>query len=251
MDASTIRKLLEAVRKKKLPVEDALARLRALPPFEELDGFATVDHHRALRKGHPEIVYGPGKTPAQAAAIAKEIVGRSKRVLVTRVDAAQARAIRKALPKSVHHKTARAVTLLPGRKAGKPGIVIVSAGTADQTVADEARVTCRFLGQEAEHLADVGVAGIHRLLRKIETLQRARVVIAVAGMEGALASVVGGLVAAPVIAVPTSIGYGAGAGGIAALLAMLNSCASNVCVVNIDNGVGAAVVASRINDLDT
>jgi NCAIR mutase (PurE)-related protein len=246
MDARAVRTLLEQVRKGEITPAAAERRLRASPPFAELD-FATIDHHREHRTGRPEIVYGPGKTPAQTARIAKEIAGRSGRVLVTRVDAAQARAVKRAVPRAVHDRTARTMVLLPRGREKREGIVIVSAGTADQTVAEEARVTCRYLGHEPTLLTDVGVAGIHRLLRKVEVLQGARVVIAVAGMEGALASVVGGLVEAPVVAVPTSIGYGAGAGGIAPLLAMLNSCASNVCCVNIDNGVGAAVVATAVN----
>jgi NCAIR mutase (PurE)-related protein len=205
-----------------------------------------VDHHRALRTGHPEIIYGPGKTPEQVAELATAIVGRSGRVLATRVDAAQAAAVGAAVPGVVHDAVARCVSLVPdGERA--TGIAIVSAGTADQAVAGEARATCRYLGQEPAWIVDVGVAGVHRLLRRAEELHAARVVIAVAGMEGALASVVGGLVGVPVVAVPTSVGYGAGAGGLAPLLAMLNSCASNVAVVNIDNGVSAAVVASLIN----
>jgi len=246
MQADDLRTLLERVRRGKLSVEDAERALRATPLLADL-GYATLDHHRELRQGHPEIVYGPGKTPAQVARIGKEIAARAGRLLVTRVDAAQARALRRALPRARHDAVARTVALLPPRARRRKGIVIVSAGTADQAVAREALVTCRFLGQEPSHLADVGVAGIHRLLRHVEALRAARAVIAVAGMEGALASVVGGLVGVPVVAVPTSTGYGAGAGGLAALLAMLNACASNVCCVNIDNGVGAAVVASLIN----
>lgn len=246
MRSEDVRALLEKVRAGKLSVDGAFKRFRASPPLAELD-FAVVDHHRDLRQGHPEIVYAPGKTPAQVAAIGKEIAKRAGRLLVTRVDAAQARAVKRAVPKSVHDKAARVVHLLPRRRERRSGILIVSAGTADQAVAGEARLTCRYLGQEPEMLVDVGVAGIHRLLRRTEMLQEARVVIAVAGMEGALASVVGGLTGAPVVAVPTSVGYGAGSGGLTPLLAMLNSCAANVCVVNIDNGMGAAVVASLIN----
>ena len=247
MDADQIRTLLEAVRSGDLAIPEALQRMRAEPPFAELEGFATVDHHRHLRQGHPEIVFGPGKTPEQAAALAVEIAGRSGRALVTRVDAAQAQAILAALPGAEHDPIARTVVKAPGAGERRTGIVIVSAGTADQVVAREALATAHFLGQEPAMLTDVGVAGIHRLLRRQEELQRARVVVAVAGMEGALASVVGGLVGVPVIGVPTSVGYGAGSGGLAALLSMLNSCASNVTVVNIDNGVGAAVVAGLIN----
>jgi len=239
-----MRSLLERVRSGRMTIDAAARTLRAAP-FGDLE-YATVDHHRELRQGHPEIVYAPGKTPAQVAKIAKEIAARARRLLVTRIDPAQARAVRRAVPRAVHHARARAVALLPRRKR-RPGIVIVSAGTSDQPVAEEAALACRYLDQSPELIQDVGVAGVHRLLRHAERLQAARVVIAVAGMEGALASVVGGLVAAPVVAVPTSVGYGAGAGGIAPLLAMLNSCAANVCCVNIDDGVGAAVVASLVN----
>jgi NCAIR mutase (PurE)-related protein len=247
MDAQEVRSLLDAVKCGELAVDDALNRLQAQPAFEELEGFATVDHHRHLRQGHPEIVYGPGKTPEQAARLAVEIAGRSGRALVTRVDETQAEAIQAALPGANHDPIARTVVKLDESIERRPGVAIVSAGTADQVVAREALATSRFLGQEPAMLTDVGVAGIHRLLRRQEELQAAHVVIAVAGMEGALASVVGGLVGVPVIGVPTSVGYGAGHGGLAALLAMLNSCASNVTVVNIDNGVGAAVVASLVN----
>ncbi len=208
--------------------------------------FATLDHDREARQGHPEIVYGPGKSPAQAAKIAREIFRRSRRVLVTRVTLPQARAIRKAVPGAKHDAIARTVCAIPRGARGREGILIVSAGTSDQATAREALETCRFLGERPDLMTDVGVAGIHRLLARVDRLRKARVVIAVAGMEGALASVVGGLVRAPVIGLPTSVGYGTGAGGLAALLAMLNSCAANVCCVNIDDGVGAAIVASAI-----
>ncbi len=240
-----LRRLLEGVRAGEVPLEEAERLLKAAP-FSDL-GFAKVDHHRAMRQGHPEIVYAPGKTPEQAAAIAREIHGRAGRVLVTRATPEHAAAVVGAVPLAVFHETARAVAAWPDGHPRRAGIAIVTAGTADQAAAEEARVTCRFLGHEPEMIVDAGVAGIHRLLARTETLQRARVVIAVAGMEGALASVVGGLVGAPVVALPTSIGYGTGSGGYAALLSMLNSCASNVACVNIDNGVGAAVVACLIN----
>ncbi|MHC4958321.1 MAG: nickel pincer cofactor biosynthesis protein LarB [Planctomycetota bacterium] len=245
MNADDIRKLLDQVARGERSPDDALASLKAQPPFLDLD-YATLDHHRELRTGHPEIIYGPGKTPEQVAELAAAIVERSGRMLATRVDAAQAAAVAATVPGAVHDAGARCVSMVPDGER-KPGIAIVSAGTADQAVAGEARVTCRFLGQEPAWIADVGVAGVHRLLRRAGELHEARAVIAVAGMEGALASVVGGLVGVPVVAVPTSVGYGAGAGGLAPLLAMLNSCASNVAVVNIDNGVSAAVVASLIN----
>ncbi|MHC4549009.1 MAG: nickel pincer cofactor biosynthesis protein LarB [Planctomycetota bacterium] len=246
MDAREVRRLLERVRAGELTVEEAEHRLRASPAFTDL-AFATVDHHRTLRQGHPEIVFAPGKTPSQAAEIARVIHARAGRVLVTRVEEAHVAALRDALPDAEHHATARAVSVMPAGRKLRPGIAIVTAGTADQPAAEEARVTCCYLGHEPAVVRDVGVAGVHRLLRHADALQRARVVIAVAGMEGALASVVGGLVGVPVIALPTSVGYGTGAGGLAALLSMLNSCASNVSCVNIDNGVGAAVVAGLIN----
>ena len=242
-----LRDLLASVASGSLTPDAAAERLRAMPPSAQL-GFATIDHHREWRCGHPEIVYGPGKTPQQAAAIAVEIAGRAGRVFVSRVDVEQATAITAALPDAVHDEVARAVILQPKGDLHE-GIVVVSAGTADQRAAREAELCCRYLGHRADVIRDVGVAGIHRLLAVQERLRAARVVIVAAGMEGALASVVGGLVAAPVIAVPTPVGYGAGAGGIAPLLSMLNSCAANVAVVNIDNGVGAAVVAAAINRL--
>jgi len=244
IDGGALRALLARVRSGRLPVERAAAILgrRAI---EEL-GFARIDHDREWRQGHPEVVYAPGKTPARAAALAKRIAARAGRLLVTRVDDAQARAIRRAVPRARFFREARAVALLP-RGRGRPGIAIVTAGTSDLPVAEEARVTCRMMGHEPELIADVGVAGLHRLLAHAGALRAARVIVVAAGMEGALPSVVGGLVAAPVVAVPTSVGYGAGAGGIAPLLAMLNSCAANVCCVNIDDGFGAGVVASLIN----
>jgi len=245
MDTAEVRRLLERVRAGELSVAEAERSLKASPAYADLE-FATVDHHRVLRQGHPEIVFAPGKQPDQAAQIALEIHGRAGRVLVTRVEPAHVRALCEALPDAVHHETARAVAVLPDRER-QSGVAIVSAGTADQQTAEEARVTCRYVGQEPEMITDVGVAGVHRLLRHSDALQRAKVIIAVAGMEGALASVVGGLVGVPVIAVPTSVGYGTGAGGLAAVLSMLNSCAANVTCVNIDNGVGAAVVAGLIS----
>ncbi|MCZ6573540.1 MAG: nickel pincer cofactor biosynthesis protein LarB [Planctomycetota bacterium] len=248
MDAEAIRDLLKHVREGRLSVAQAERKLRASPAFVDL-GFATVDHHRELRQGHAEVIYAAGKTPRQVVAIARQIVKRTGSVLVTRADPVHVRALRRAYARAVHHKDARAVTVQPARKKRslRPGIALVAAGTADLPVAEEARVTCRFLGHEPEAVYDVGVAGLHRLLARTDALQRARVVIAVAGMEGALASVVGGLVGAPVVGLPTSVGYGTGSGGLAALLSMLNSCAANVCCVNIDDGFGAAVVACLIN----
>ena len=246
MDAAALCRLLEEVQAGSLPVADALARLRAAPAGQDL-GFAMLDHHRELRQGFPEVIYAPGKTVAQMVRLAEEIYARSRRVLVTRVEAAQADALQEVLPGAVHHERARAVSAQADAPEPRGGIAIVSAGTADQPVTEEARVTCAFMGQEAEMHADVGVAGLHRLMGRAESLQRARAIICVAGMEGALPSVVGGLVGVPVVAVPTSVGYGASFGGLAPLLAMLNSCAPNVCCVNIDDGFGAAVVASLIN----
>ncbi len=247
MNGADVRALLERLARGEATVEQAEAQLRASPPYTDL-GFATVDHHRSLRQGHPEIVYGPGKTPEQIAAIASEIEARAGRVLCTRIDQQQADAVRAAVSGADHDLIGQTVAQLPAPEFAE-GLAIVSAGTADQRVAREAATTCRYLGHEPDEIHDVGVAGIHRLLRYQERLQRARVLIVVAGMEGALASVVAGLVGAPVIALPTSIGYGTGMGGIAALLSMLNSCAANVTCVNIDNGVGAAVSACLINAL--
>jgi NCAIR mutase (PurE)-related protein len=246
MNATELERLLEAVRAGAVPVADAARRLCAVPASADL-GFATIDHHRELRQGHPEIVYAPGKTPAQVAAIAAGIAGRSGRVLVTRADAAQAAAVVSALPDAEYREVSGTIARLPPGRALRDGVAIVSAGTADQAAAEETDVVCRYLGERAMVFRDVGVAGLHRLMAHAAELRRARVVIAVAGMEGALASVVGGLVGVPVVALPTSVGYGTGAGGVAALLSMLNSCAANVCTVNIDDGVGAAVVAHLIN----
>ena len=218
-------------------------------PFEDL-GFARVDHHRAIRQGFPEVILGLGKTPAQIAAIAAEIVGRGSTLLVTRANQAAFDAVRVVVPKAIYYAEPGIIALkqkdiVPGKGA----ILIVAAGTSDLPVAEEAAYTAELMGNAIDRLYDVGVAGIHRLLGERGHLDRARVIIVVAGMEGALPSVVAGLVAVPVIAVPTSVGYGASFGGIAALLGMLNSCASGVSVVNIDNGFGAANIASLINHL--
>jgi NCAIR mutase (PurE)-related protein len=228
--------------------ERLLDVLRA-QPYEDL-GFARVDHHRGFRQGFPEVILGLGKTPAQIAAIAAQIVARGSTLLVTRADEAAFAAVRASIPDATYHAEARLITLrqqdvLPG----KGTVIVAAAGTSDLPVAEEAAVTTELMGNEVTRLYDVGVAGLHRLLGERERLNAARVIIVVAGMEGALPSVVAGLVSAPVIAVPTSIGYGASFGGIAALLGMLNSCASGVSVVNIDNGFGAASIASLINHL--
>jgi pyridinium-3,5-biscarboxylic acid mononucleotide synthase len=249
MDEKTMRELLREVRAGRLTESAALERLRHLP-FEDL-GFAKVDHHRALRQGFAEVVFGRGKTPEQVAAIVRSMLARKDsrhNILVTRVDRRIYAAVRRLARSAKFHPLSGAIVIERDRAVrGKGTILVVSAGTSDIPVAEEALVAARALGNRAAAIYDVGVAGLHRLLGHREQLTAARVIICVAGMEGALPSVVAGLVAAPVIAVPTSVGYGASFGGVAALLAMLNSCASNVSVVNIDNGFGAACVASCIN----
>ena len=218
-------------------------------PYQDL-GFARVDHHRSVRQGFPEVILGLGKTPAQIAAIAAEVVARGSTLLVTRASDAAYESVRARVPNAVYHADARLITLRQQDiTPGHGTIMVAAAGTSDLPVAEEAACTAELMGNEVTRLYDVGVAGLHRLLGERERLNAARVIIVVAGMEGALPSVVAGLVSAPVIAVPTSIGYGASFGGIAALLGMLNSCASGVSVVNIDNGFGAASIASLINHL--
>lgn len=213
-------------------------------------GFAQVDTHRALRRGFPEVIFGQGKTPAQVLKIATKLVQVESRVLITRASAAHAQVVRRKFRDAIHHEQARCLTIdrkpLPKRRGT---IAVVCAGTSDLPVAEEAAVTADIMGNTVERVSDVGVAGVHRLFGRLETIRRARVVIVVAGMEGALPSVVAGLVSRPVIAVPTSVGYGANFGGLAALLGMLNSCASGMTVVNIDNGFGAGYAASQINAL--
>ena len=227
-------------------LEQLVSAFRA-QPFEDL-GFARVDHHRSIRQGFPEVILGLGKTPAQIAGIAKEIVGRGSTLLVTRATRAACDAVQAVVPDAVYHEAASIIALRQQDiTPGKGTIVVAAAGTADLPVAEEAAVTAEVMGNCVERIYDVGVAGLHRLLGERERLAAARVIIVVAGMEGALPSVVSGLVSVPVVAVPTSIGYGASFGGIAALLGMLNSCASGVSVVNIDNGFGAGNVASLIN----
>jgi len=222
--------------------------LRALP-YEDL-GFAKVDHHRAIRQGFPEVIFGQGKSPEQVAAIAERLAARSDRLLVTRVDPECYEAVRACLPEARYNAVARAITLnRSGSAPSLPGVSLVCGGTADLPVAEEAAVTAELMDSVVDRIYDVGVAGIHRLLDCLSRLHEARVVVVVAGMEWALPSVVGGLVSAPVIAVPTSVGYGASFGGLAPLLAMLNSCAAGVAVVNIDNGFGAGYLAALINRL--
>jgi pyridinium-3,5-biscarboxylic acid mononucleotide synthase len=245
---ASLRKLFENVRSGKLSPDEAVDQLRHLP-FEDMD-FAKVDHHRPLRSGMPEVIFGQGKTPKQVAAIFARLAERGNNVLATRSSDEQYEAVRDIAPKAEYNIAARCTVLRQDRKKyGKGTIVVVSAGTSDIPVAEEAVVTAEIMGNKVRHVYDVGVAGIHRLLAHRGTLTDARVIIVCAGMEGALPSVVGGLVGVPVVAVPTSVGYGASFQGLAALLGMLNSCASNVSVVNIDNGFGAGYVASLINRL--
>jgi NCAIR mutase (PurE)-related protein len=252
MNRSQLRALLEDVHSGRLAPDTAHARLLQFlrqAPFEDL-GFARVDHHRSARQGFPEVVFGPGKTPEQIAAIAGRIVGAGQSLLVTRTDAAAFEAVRRTVPDARFTELARTITCPVGTPPPGHGTVLVAAaGTADLPVAEEAAVTAEIMGNAVDRLYDVGVAGLHRLLAEHARLSAARTIIVVAGMEGALPSVVGGLVDVPVIAVPTSVGYGASFGGVTALLAMLNSCASGVSVVNIDNGFGAAAIASSINHL--
>lgn len=252
MNRLLLRAMLDEVRSGTLTPEsahDQLLQYLRQSPYEDL-GFARVDHHRSMRQGFPEVIYGPGKTPEQIAAISERIVAAGHNLLVTRTGPDAFEAVRLRLPAASFHEQARTITLrtrdLP---PGRGTILVAAAGTADIPVAEEAVVSAEIMGNSVDRLYDVGVAGLHRLLAQQARLSAAHVVIVVAGMEGALPSVVGGLVDVPVIAVPTSVGYGSSFGGITALLAMLNSCASGVSVVNIDNGFGAAAIASSINHL--
>jgi NCAIR mutase (PurE)-related protein len=256
MNSQALRKLFEQVRNKRLSPDEAVERLRHLP-FEDL-GFAKIDHHRALRQGMPEVIFSQGKTPRQVADIFSRLAAHGGNVLATRATEEQYAAVAAAVDlaeyrpeyRPEYRAIARAIVLKRDRKRhGKGVIVVVSAGTSDIPVAEEAVVTAELMGNNVQHIYDVGVAGIHRLLAHRGALAKARVIVVCAGMEGALPSVVGGLVGVPVIAVPTSVGYGAAFEGLAALLGMMNSCASNVSVVNIDNGFGAGYVASLINRL--
>jgi NCAIR mutase (PurE)-related protein len=252
MTSLDLQKLLDSVRAGTVDPAAAAERITAAmrsAPFEDL-GFARVDMHRELRQGFPEVILGLGKTPAQIAAIAARIISRGRPLLVTRALPDAFEAVREVAPTAKYHVEARAITLANGEIApGHGTIVIACAGTSDLHVAEEAAVTAEIMGNTTDRLYDVGVAGIHRILSEHGRIQSARVIIVVAGMEGALPSVVAGLVSVPVIAVPTSVGYGASFGGLAALLGMLNSCANGVAVVNIDNGFGAAAMASLINHL--
>jgi NCAIR mutase (PurE)-related protein len=247
MDPIRLRDLLDGVREGTTSVSEALARLRSLP-FAEVGEVARVDHHRHLRCGAPEVIFCPGKRPEDVGRIAEEIVRAGSSLLATRAGVAYFEAIRAIAPAARYHEAARCVTLEREPAVERRGLVaIATAGTSDLPVAEEARVTAELFGSRVRLFCDMGVAGVHRLLAAREALEEANVVIVVAGMEGALPSVAGGLVSKPVIAVPTSVGYGASFGGLAALLGMLNSCAAGVAVVNIDNGFGAAMIAHRIN----
>ncbi len=241
-------KLLEKFRAGGVSRERVLHAFQAAPVADL--GFAQVDTHRALRKGFPEVIFGAGKTPEQVVQIGAKILEREQRILITRITAEHTRAVRKKFKHAIHHELARCLTIEKKPLPKRPGVIaVVCAGTSDLPVAEEAAITAEIMGNRVERIADVGVAGLHRLFSKLEIIQSANVIIVVAGMEGALPSVVAGLVSKPVIAVPTSVGYGASFGGLAALLGMLNSCGSGVTVVNIDNGFGAGYAASQINAL--
>lgn len=228
-----------------IAIEEALERLSTLP-YEDM-GFAKLDHHRELRRGFPEVILGQGKSPEQVVQIAQRLAGQASRLLITRANEETFALVKEHLPQAAYHPLARAITLDRAKSTPVPGIMVLGGGTADLPVAEEAAITAELMGHQVERAHDVGVCGLHRLLDQIPQLRRARVVVAVAGMEGALPSVVAGLVSVPVIAVPTSTGYGASFGGVAPLLAMLNSCAPGVAVVNIDNGFGAGYLAALIN----
>ncbi len=247
MDAREIKRLLQNLKNGDLDIDDVLEHLKHLP-FEDI-GCASVDHHRSLRQGFPEVILAEGKSVGQIERLITAMLGKGSNILATRLDEAKAARIREAFPSAQYHGDARCLTIeqKPVEVTGRGKILVVSAGTSDIPVAAEAVVTARMMGNEVEHLYDVGVAGIHRLLARRELLAAAAVLIVVAGMEGALPSVVAGMVGRPVIGVPTSVGYGASFGGISALLGMLNSCAAGVTVVNIDNGFGAAFAASLMN----
>jgi NCAIR mutase (PurE)-related protein len=252
MNLSDLQRLVDQVAHGDIAPASAVERLSAAlraQPLEDL-GFARVDHHRAARQGFPEVILGLGKTPEQIASIAEAIAARGHSLLVTRADRAAFDVVAARVAGVVHHDLARAITRPAGDiPPGRGTILVAAAGTSDLPVAEEAVVTAEVMGNTVDRLYDVGVAGLHRLLREHDRLASARVIVVVAGMEGALPSVVAGLVSVPVIAVPTSIGYGASFGGLAALLGMLNSCANGVSVVNIDNGFGAGCIASQINHL--
>lgn len=248
MDITYLTSLLNRLRDGEIETATALEELKLLP-YEDLS-FARLDHHRALRNGFPEVVFGQFKTPEQIATIMQHLVARNSTVLCTRASDEAFVAVERVIPHAVYHALPRAIVVrnpAEPQQPGLPGVTVVSAGTADLPVAEEAALTAEVMGHTVERIYDIGVAGLHRVLAVTEQLRQSHVVVTVAGMEGALASVVGGLVDIPVIAVPTSVGYGASFGGLAALLAMLNSCAAGIAVVNIDNGFGAGVMAAMIN----
>jgi pyridinium-3,5-biscarboxylic acid mononucleotide synthase len=248
MTTDQAKQLLEQFRDGAVTTEKVIAAFQDAPVVDL--GFAQVDTHRALRKGFPEVIFGANKTPDQVVAIAAQIIAREQRLLVTRVTPDHARALKEKFPEATHHEMARCMTFEKTPAPRRPGtIAVVCAGTTDLPVADEAAVTAEIMGNEVIRISDIGVAGLHRVLGQLDTIRSANVVIVVAGMEGALPSVIAGLVGQPLIAVPTSVGYGANFGGLAALLGMLNSCGSGVTVVNIDNGFGAGYAASQINAL--
>ncbi len=251
MDQETLRKLLENLIKGELTVPQVIDQLKTLP-YEGLNDYAKLDHHRPLRTGLPEVIFAQGKTPQQVLDIFTRLQKSHHQVLATRVSPGLYAEIQDHLSGVTYDSTARLLFTSPDtRQVKRPGIVVLTAGTSDIPVAEEAAITAELMGNKVERIYDVGVAGLHRLISHLPVLQKARVVITVAGMEGALPSVVAGLVSAPLIAVPTSVGYGASFQGLAALLAMLNSCASGVAVVNIDNGFGAGCMAAKINRLSS
>ena len=248
MNKSEAENLLRDFREGKVSVESVLSAFQRAP-VEDL-GFAQIDTHRALRKGFPEVIYGAGKSPSQVVEIIGRLIKHNNNVLVTRVVPEHIKAVKKRYKNAIVHEIARCITIEVEPVSKRPGkICVVCAGTSDIPVAEETVVTAEIMGNVVERIYDVGIAGIHRLFRKLEIIQQANVIIVVAGMEGALASVVAGLISKPVIAVPTSVGYGANLGGLTTLFAMLNSCAAGVTVVNIDNGFGAGYAASQINEL--
>jgi NCAIR mutase (PurE)-related protein len=247
LNEDVLRKLLAALSRGEISIDEALERLKDLP-YEDI-GLACIDHHRSLRRGLSEVIFGEGKEVAEILAIMARMKAQDENIMVTRLSPDKANKIQENYPDCVYHEKARVLTQTrhPVKKQGRGTILVISAGTSDIPVAEEAAITARFMGNEVETIYDLGVAGIHRVLSHRERITKASVIIVVAGMEGALPSVVGGLVDKPVIGVPTSIGYGVGFGGIAAVLGMLNSCAAGVTVVNIDNGFGAGFAASLIN----
>ncbi len=247
MDLVSLKKILMDLKRGRVSIEECIDQLRDLP-FKDI-GIACIDHHREIRKGAPEVIFGKEKEPTQIISIMKEMCSKGENILITKLSEDKARIINREYPEADYNRMACTLTLInrPIRLMGRGTILVISAGTSDIPVAEEAFVTAKFLGNDVDKLYDVGIAGLHRLFSHIEKIKKASVIIVVAGMEGALPSVIAGIVARPIIAVPTSVGYGASFSGIAALLAMLNSCAPGVTVVNIDNGFGAAYAASMIN----